>query len=80
MRKSKKQQQQLPIPPNPTECWSKDKRVLYFYDRVNAVELFQKDENGQVQHLTLKPTDFVNFTCRLASAGFILGLVNEKTT
>lgn len=44
------------------------------------MELFQKDENGQVQHLTLKPTDFVNFTCRLASAGFILGLVNEKTT
>ena len=58
------------IPDNYTDAWYKDDVKIFFYDRFSCVDLFQKSEGGKVQHLTLTPQDYLNFTARLQAVGF----------
>lgn len=58
------------IPCNPTDVWSNDQATLYFFDRYYAVEMYQKNSSGQVQHLTMTPQNYINFTCKLKQAGY----------
>lgn len=71
MKKRKQVDLSYTIPSNPTDTWFSAAVVMYFYDRYNAVELYQKTvATGAVQHLMLTPTNYINFTERLKQAGF----------
>lgn len=74
MKKRKQIDLSYTIPPNPTDVWKNDQRILYFFDKYRNVLLYQKDQNGAVQHMTLTPQEYINFTARLQAAGFVNSL------
>lgn len=58
------------IPSDPTDVWMNDATTIYFFDRYHAVDLYQRGAQGQVQHLSLTPQSYINFTCQLKQAGY----------
>lgn len=74
MKKRKQLDLTYTIPSNPTDTWNKDGRTLYFFDKYHNVLLYQKDQSGAVQHMTLTPQEYINFTARLQAAGFVNSL------
>lgn len=71
MKKTQKVDLSHTIPSNPTDVWSKDGVFMYFFDKYKNVLLYQKDQQGAVQHMNLTPMEYINFTARLHSAGFV---------
>lgn len=68
--KKRKQDPTVVIPSNYTDKWFNDHTTMFFYDKYHSVNLYQKNADGHIQHLTLTPQEYINFTARLQAAGF----------